>query len=547
MIKVKKILSILCSLFIVFSSFGTILVSAGKGAKNSVTSSTSVITTLSDKNLEGTENNVNPASNTTSCSDVFNLKKPRVYYWNGAKNFGDQLNRDILNYFKIDYVLTNAYDCDYVFIGSILDHVRHNSKINIFGAGFAQSVYGDCRFSQDTNVYCLRGKKSKSFLEKVIGKNLNNCLLGDPGLLCRYIFPESEQKKYDVGIVCHLADKNSAYLKNIRLKGKSHTFIDVCQETKDVCKKLNQCKFILSSAMHALIVCDSYGIPNRRIILTDSESCWNTRCNFKFDDYYSIYDKITVPSPIDLKYNVITDSDIDNFISEYTIPTDVISNFCDKYHELIKNHFLIEKSDSSTPGFRLKNLKIKTQKTVDDGIYIISSKLDPNKCLDINGCSKDDKANLQLWQKNGTNAQKFKIQYHSDGYYSIKAICSEKFIDVLASGKKNGTNIWQYSGNGTDAQKWFIVPDGDGYYCLVSKCNNMCMDDSSVKAKNGANIHCWDIHGGDNQKFKFEKCEDKLSKAKKNAVKPSSNKSDEVKKETIKSSEDKPGEVKKSA
>jgi len=162
------------------------------------------------------------------------------------------------------------------------------------------------------------------------------------------------------------------------------------------------------------------------------------------------------------------------------------------------------------------NPKSSANKTLEDGIYTISSKLAPNMCLDINHSSKEEKANLQLWQKNGTDAQKFKIQYDPDGYYTIKAMCSGKFIDVSASGKQNGTNIWQYIGNGTDAQKWFIVPDGEGFYCLVSKCNSLCMDVCGAKATNGANIHCWSIHAGDNQRFKLEKCEGKLSSSKPN-------------------------------
>ncbi len=190
------------------------------------------------------------------------------------------------------------------------------------------------------------------------------------------------------------------------------------------------------------------------------------------------------------------------------------------------------------------NSQTKPQKALDDGIYTISSKLDPNMCLDINQCSKNDKANLQLWQKNGTDAQKFKVQYNSHGYYTIKAMCSGKFIDVANSDKQDGTNIWQYSGNGTDAQKWLIIPDGEGYYCLVSKCNNLCMDDSSVKAKNGANIHCWYMHGGDNQRFKLEKCEDKSSsskpnKAQKTAGKPRPKKPVKIRKKAYKSSETK--------
>ncbi len=198
---------------------------------------------------------------------------------------------------------------------------------------------------------------------------------------------------------------------------------------------------------------------------------------------------------------------------------------------------------------KLKSImwRVNPQKAIDDGIYIISSKLAPNMCLDIRQCSKDDKANLQLWQKNGTDAQKFKLQYHPNGYYTIKAMCSGKFIDVSASGKQHGTNIWQYSANGTDAQKWFIVPDGDGYCFLLPRCNDFCMDVYGAQAKNGANIHCWYIHGDDNQRFKLEKCEDKPSSSKSNTAQKTATKPRPKKPVKIRKKAYKPSETKKDA
>ena len=159
------------------------------------------------------------------------------------------------------------------------------------------------------------------------------------------------------------------------------------------------------------------------------------------------------------------------------------------------------------------NPKSSANKTIDDGIYTISSKLDPNMCLGIKNGSKNNCANLQLLGRNGTDAQKFKLQYHSDGYYTIKTMCSGKMLDMLGGSK----NILQCTKNKRNAQKWFIVPDGEGYYCLVSKVNNLCMDVCGAKAEAGANIHCWSIHGGNNQRFKLEKCKNQTVGAKKSA------------------------------
>ena len=179
----------------------------------------------------------------------------------------------------------------------------------------------------------------------------------------------------------------------------------------------------------------------------------------------------------------------------------------------------------------IANSKTKPQKTLDDGIYTISSKLDPNMCLAIKGGSKNNCANLQLSSRNGTDAQKFKVQYHSDGYYTIKTMCSGKMLDMLGGSK----NILQCAKNKRNTQKWFIVPDGEGYCYLASKCNNCCME------VDDANVSCLGINGGDNQRFKLEKCEDKASSSK-----PGANKPVKIKKNAGKPNSSKPGDSKKS-
>ncbi len=142
---------------------------------------------------------------------------------------------------------------------------------------------------------------------------------------------------------------------------------------------------------------------------------------------------------------------------------------------------------------------------IQDGTYIISSALNVSKVLDIAGRSNKNGANLQLWDKNYTDAQKFDIKYIGDKSFRITAKCSNKSIDVSMAKKEKGTNIWQYETNNTDAQKWYITPCGNGHYQIVSKCNMLTLDVKGAGTKNGTNIHCWDSNGTNAQKFKFEK------------------------------------------
>ena len=149
------------------------------------------------------------------------------------------------------------------------------------------------------------------------------------------------------------------------------------------------------------------------------------------------------------------------------------------------------------------NVEDNFYKTIENGIYTIESALNHNMVLDISSSSRDNGANLQLWDSNGTNAQKFHVFHVGGGLYEIAPMCSGKRVDVDHSGKSNGTNIWQWEANGTDAQKWYINPVGNGYYNIVSKCNGLCLDVHGSQTEKGTNIWCYGKNGTNAQKFKF--------------------------------------------
>ena len=144
------------------------------------------------------------------------------------------------------------------------------------------------------------------------------------------------------------------------------------------------------------------------------------------------------------------------------------------------------------------------EKSIDDGVYRINSKLGNNKCLDIDGASKADGANLQIWDKVDADQQKFEVKYLNNGYYKIIAMHSNKVFDVAGASKINGTNVWQYDSNGTDAQQW-IIKKVNGYYRIISKCNGFNLDISGGRAENGINVQVCEWNGSNAQLFSFEK------------------------------------------
>ena len=150
------------------------------------------------------------------------------------------------------------------------------------------------------------------------------------------------------------------------------------------------------------------------------------------------------------------------------------------------------------------NYSEKAEKTISDGTYTIKSAINDKFVLDIDNASKSNGANVQIYQSNGTNAQKFKVKYLNNGYYTIESVNSGKVLDVDNAGKNQGTNVQQYGANNTDAQKWIIAKNTDGTYSIVSKCNNLYLDVKDGIASSGKNIQVYGGNGTRAQKFKFE-------------------------------------------
>ena len=148
---------------------------------------------------------------------------------------------------------------------------------------------------------------------------------------------------------------------------------------------------------------------------------------------------------------------------------------------------------------------VKGTKTVEDGIYTISSLLDKNKVIDISAASKYSGANVHIWEELNVPQQKFYIKYGGDGYYTITNMNSGKVLDVQWGKTEIRTNVWQYENNGTDAQKWVISETKDGNYNIISKVSGIYLEVSDNRALNGTNVHINYGSGTNNQKFMFNK------------------------------------------
>lgn len=268
---------------------------------------------------------------------IFRLdgKNSLFFFKNG--NFGDELNRDLMQYFGIQYRRTRPLGANLCCTGSNLqEFINNNSRlisknniVNILGSGFISENNKDDIFMFKIKPYALRGELSKQRCEKATGTSMKNVALGDPGLLIRHMYPNIKPKvKYEIGIICHMVDKNSALLQNIDVKSNSVIFIDIEQETTTFIEQVSQCGFILSSAMHGLICADSLGIPNKHIILSNNV----IGGEYKFRDCYSVFPRFKY-KPVYLKDTIITNKNINDYKLEYNITSIEIEEICNNLQE----------------------------------------------------------------------------------------------------------------------------------------------------------------------------------------------------------------------
>ena len=155
-------------------------------------------------------------------------------------------------------------------------------------------------------------------------------------------------------------------------------------------------------------------------------------------------------------------------------------------------------------GTTAQKWMLKPQAVLEDGTYSIRSTQDNNYCLDVSGVSYENAANIHVWQNVNGNNQKFQIKADKDGYYTITAVHSGKVVDVNGAYTTAGTNIQQYEANGTDAQKWLAVPY-NGNYIFISKCNGLALDLYGNWPGNGTNVQCWTLNWDATQIWNLKK------------------------------------------
>lgn len=197
-------------------------------------------------------------------------------YYDGDKrvkheNWGDDINyyflREIV---RRPLVLFNRTSLafrlklrNYLVIGSTIDMLCR-SHTDVWGAGI---IDGSKPLRvKPRKVHAVRGPLTR---EKLLDEGVE-CpeIYGDPALLIPLYYQPDKQKRYKYGIISHVS--NQAFVANLCLNGKR---ISECADARiinlgeythwhDIIDQVCECKSILSSSLHGLIIAEAYHVPN---------------------------------------------------------------------------------------------------------------------------------------------------------------------------------------------------------------------------------------------------------------------------------------------
>ncbi len=198
-------------------------------------------------------------------------------------NLGDIISPLIANHFSSKKVIRISKNkCKrvehYFMIGSILQRCTKNSMI--WGSGFIHEN-SICK-EKPKNVLAVRGPLTR---QKLIEQGIA-CpeIYGDPALLLAEVYPITNQKvKYKLGIIPHFLDKDNVELKKFT-NNSDIKIIDIQNKKPlNVVNDMLQCKKIISSSLHGIIISDAYHIPS--VWTQFSKPIGDD--NFKFLDYFA--------------------------------------------------------------------------------------------------------------------------------------------------------------------------------------------------------------------------------------------------------------------
>lgn len=152
----------------------------------------------------------------------------------------------------------------------------------------------------------------------------------------------------------------------------------------------------------------------------------------------------------------------------------------------------------------LDDLAAENRDAIADGTYVVRALCSDRGVLDVYGGRATNGANIQIWDPNSTDGQRWRVEHDAAGYITLTNVGSNKLLDVAWGVGREGDNVDQWASNGGWNQKWVAVPDSRGGMTLVSAIRpDRVLDVYRGLTAAGTNVQIWGDNGGISQSFEF--------------------------------------------
>ena len=149
--------------------------------------------------------------------------------------------------------------------------------------------------------------------------------------------------------------------------------------------------------------------------------------------------------------------------------------------------------NSNNEKFRFNPVNI-----IEWGPFEIETRIDSNRVIDVDCGSMNNGANVQIWDPQNKNQERFYFEAISNEEVVIRNVNSGKVLTV-----ENGRNVAQYDYWENDTQIWRVIERGNNYYSFSNKSNGELLDVQDASTANGTNIQVWPDNGNYAQQFRL--------------------------------------------
>ena len=136
-----------------------------------------------------------------------------------------------------------------------------------------------------------------------------------------------------------------------------------------------------------------------------------------------------------------------------------------------------------------------------DGIYALKVFTDQSKMVEVKWGLRSIGSLVDLYEWNGTPAQKWKVEGGSDGYYSFESVCSGLML-TSGDAETGAVSLTErLNSAASDSQKWSLSGNPAGGFCLVSKSSGLALDFKGGDTYNGNSVWAYAKNGSIAQGF----------------------------------------------